>query len=329
MATPDSPYPWLDLHYAAPRTLVRIGRRRRLHLLVVGEGAPTVIFAAGLNGTTLHWARVQHAIARHTRTVAFDKAGMGFSDPGPLPRTASAIVEDLRSALAAADIPPPYVLVGGSAGGPQMRLFAFRHLREVVGMVMVDSSSEHQYRRMDVATGARESETLRRELRRTYTRLARFARTGALTPGTPEYERAVGPPSSMLTPAVQAAHVAQRTSPAFWRALRSEAAAADSVSSDEIAASRRLLGDMPLVVLTAGKFAPRPGETAATTKVRHEVWRTMHKEIAALSTRGERRTVAGAGHNIQIDAPDAVIAAIEEVLTLAPGVRRALYEAAV
>jgi pimeloyl-ACP methyl ester carboxylesterase len=286
-------------------------------LLIAGSGEPTVVFAAGLIGTTLHWARVQRALALKTCTVAFDKAGIGFSDPGPLPRTASAIVEDLRAALTAADIAPPYVLVGHSAGGPQMRLFAFSYPQEVVGMVMVDSSSEHQYRRMDDATGARDGETLRRELRRTYSRLARLARAGALTPGTPDYDRAVGPPSPTLTTAVQTAHAVQRTSPAFWRALRSESAAADSVSSDEVAAARRSLGDMPLIVLTAGKFPPRPEETVAATEARHELWRTMHEEIAALSTRGDRRTVEGAGHSIQLDKPEAVIAATEEVLAMA------------
>jgi pimeloyl-ACP methyl ester carboxylesterase len=322
VATPAAPDPWLDQHYAAPQTLVKISRRRRLNLLIAGEGAPTVIFAAGLIGTTLHWARVQRAVALNTRTVAFDKAGIGFSDPGPLPRTASAVVEDLRAALKVAGIAPPYVLVGHSAGGPQMRLFAFRCPQEVVAMVMVDSASEHQYRRMDDATGVREGETLRRELRRTYSRLARLAGAGALAPGTPDYDRAVGPPSPTLTPAVQAAHVAQRTSPGFWRALRSEAAAADSAGSDEVADARRSLGDtplgdMPLIVLTAGRISPRPGETVATTETRYEVWRTMHDEIAALSTRGERRTVEGAGHGIQMDKPEVVIAAIEEVLALA------------
>jgi pimeloyl-ACP methyl ester carboxylesterase len=314
-----APDPWLDQHYAAPQTLVKVGRRRRLNLLVAGEGAPSVIFAAGLNGTMLHWARVQPAIAAQTRTVAFDKAGLGFSDPGPLPRTASAIVDDLRAALAGAGVAPPYVLVGHSAGGPQMRLFAFRYPGEVVGMVMVDSSSEHQYRRMDEATAARDGERLRRRLRRTYTRLARLARAGALSPGTPDYERAVGGPAPSLTPALYAAHVAQRTSPSFWRALRSEAAAADSANSDEVAAARRSLGDMPLIVLTAAALAPRPGEAAVSVQARYQVWRTMHDEIAALSTRGERRTVEGAGHGIQMEKPEVVIAAIEEVLALAQG----------
>ena len=93
MAAAESSNPSLDQHYAVPQTLVKIGLRRRLNLLIAGEGAPTVIFAAGMNGTTLHWARVQRVIAEKTRTVAFDKAGLGFSDPGPLPRTAAAVVD--------------------------------------------------------------------------------------------------------------------------------------------------------------------------------------------------------------------------------------------
>lgn len=322
MAVSQSPNPWLDQLYAVPQTLVKIGRRRRLNLLIAGEGSPTVIFAAGLNGTSLHWTRIQPAIGTKTRTVAFDKAGLGFSDPGPLPRTASAVVEDLRSALKTADIAPPYVLVGHSAGGPQMRLFAFRYPREVVGMVMVDSSSEYQDRRMDQAKGDHEIETQRRKLLRIYSRMARLARTGGLTPGTPDYDLAVGPPMPTVTPAVWNALKTQRLSPGYWRAQRSESAASNTTSSDQVAAARKALGDtplgdMPLIVLTAGKNAvPRGEETAAAAEARHATWRAMHDEIAALSARGERRTV-DARHGIQMEKPQVVIGAVEEVLALA------------
>lgn len=324
MPAPASPDPWLDQHYAAPQTLVKIGRRRRLNLLIAGEGAPTVIFASGMGASMLDWARVQHAVALKNRTVAFDKAGLGFSDPGPMPRTASAIVEDLRAVLKAAQILPPYVLAGHSAGGVQMRLFAFRYPQEVVGMVMVDSPGEYQYQRFADALDDQVTErALRRDFRRTYSRLIRLARTGALAPGTPDYDRAVGPPLHTLSPAMQAARAAQRTSAAYWRAVRSESAAiygpdGSSISSDEVAAARRSLGDMPLIVLTAAKSPqPRPGEAVAAAETRRQLWRAMHDEIAALSTRGERRTVEGAGHSIQYDKPEAVIAAIEEVLDLA------------
>ena len=129
MVTSAEPNPRMDLYYAAPQTQVKIARRRRLNLLIAGEGAPTVIFAPGGGCTTLEWAPVQHPISALTRTVAYDNAGFGFSDPGPLPRTAAAIVNDLRAALRAADVAPPYVLVGWSMGGLIMRLFAFRYPR--------------------------------------------------------------------------------------------------------------------------------------------------------------------------------------------------------
>jgi pimeloyl-ACP methyl ester carboxylesterase len=122
-----------------------------------------------------------------------------------------------------------------------------------------------------------------------------------------------------LTPAVRAAHVAQRTSPAYWRAVRSESSASNSTSSDEVAAARRSLGDIPLIMLTAGKnISPRLGETAALAEAGHQAWRSMHEEIAGLSARGDRRTIAEAGHSIQWDKPETVIAAIEEVLALEP-----------
>jgi chloramphenicol 3-O-phosphotransferase/pimeloyl-ACP methyl ester carboxylesterase len=298
--------------YAAPQTLVNISPRRRLNLLVAGEGKPTVIFAPGGWASTLEWARVQHAIAARTRTVAYDNAGFGFSDPGPAPRTASAIVNDLRAALKATGVGPPYVLAGWSFGGLVMRLFAFLHPQEVVGMVMVDSASEHQIRWY-----AQDPSAWARDHRRKLLRAERMARAGALAAGAPEYDEFVvrdGAPE--LPPAVKAARRAQRTSPGFYRAARSESANMTTVTLDEMDAARTPLGDMPLIVLTAAEFFPIAPGSARPAEAWREAWRAGHDEIVALSTRGERRTIE-AGHAIQWERPDAVIAAIEAVLALA------------
>jgi pimeloyl-ACP methyl ester carboxylesterase len=187
---------------------------------------------------------------------------------------------------------------------------------------MVDSSSEHQSCRQFEATGDRRFAPTQREQderRRIIARVERLARAGALVPGTPEYKEFVGEPLPYLTPAVEAARVAQRTSPGFWRALRSESENFMSATSDEVAAVRRPLGDMPLIVLTGGRAFPLPDETAETLEARQKVWSEMHDEIAAPSTRGVRRTVEDAGHSTQVDRPDVVIAAIEEVLAMARG----------
>lgn len=307
----------LERYYAGPQTRVKISRRRRLNLLIAGEGEPTVIFAPGGWASTLEWSRVQHDVATKTRTVGYDNAGFGFSDPGPLPRTVSAIVSDLRAALEAADIPPPYVLAGWSFGGLAMQLFAFMYPREVVGMVMVDSSSEHQIGWLASDAKAR---AWMRGHRRKLLRAERLARAGALVTGAPEYEEFVvrdgAPP---LPAAVKAARRAQRTSPGFYRAARSEAA---PTTLAEISAVRRPLGDrplgdMPLIVLTAADFFPMPGDSDAQAEAWRQAWRTGHDEIAALSTRGERRSIK-AGHAIQWEKPKAVISAIEAVLAMAP-----------
>ena len=309
----------LDRYYAAPQTRVKVSGRRRLNLLIAGEGEPTVIFAPGGGASTLEWMLVQHPIAAKTRTVAYDNAGFGFSDPGPLPRTGSATVSDLRAALKAAHLAPPYVLVGWSLGGLIMRLFAFHYPREVVGMVLVDSSTEHQDRRFFEVTGdptfnpkSREA----REHRRKWLRVEQMARAGALAAGTPEYDEFVGPPTPVLTDATNAARLAQLTAPGRYRAFRSEMANVMTATSDEVDAVRAPLGDMPLIMLTAGLAPPALNDKA---EVFHQVLCTMHDEFAALSTRGVRRTVEGAGHDIQIEKPELVIAAIEEVLALARG----------
>jgi pimeloyl-ACP methyl ester carboxylesterase len=311
MATPAELNARLVRYYATPQTLVRVSRRRRLNLLIAGEGEPTVIFAPGGWASTLEWARVQQVIAAKTRTVAYDNAGFGFSDPGPLPRSACAIVNDLRAALRAAGIPPPYVLAGWSFGGLIMRLLAFKHPQEVVGMVMVDSSSERQI-------GLFATDPMAMAWRRKLLRVEQLARAGNLVAGTREYDEFVvrdGAPK--LPPAVKAARRAQRTSPGFYRAARSEYASL-AATLDEMNAARKPLGDMPLIVLTAGKFFPMPEQSVHPAEAWREAWRTGHDEIAALSTRGERRTI-DAGHAIQWEKPEAVVAAIEEVLTLARG----------
>lgn len=88
-----------------------------------------------------------------------------------------------------------------------------------------------------------------------------------------------------------------------------------SASSDEVCAARRPLGDIPVIVLTAAQSPqPRPGDSAVAAETRRRLWVEMHAEFAALSTRGECRTIADAGHNIPGDRPEAVIGAIEEVI---------------
>ena len=114
----------------------------RLHVVARGEGAPVVVLDAGLGGTSDSWSEVAPAVAEFTRVVAYDRAGLGRSGAGPLPRTSGRIVEELKALLDRAGLPAPYVLVGHSFGGMNVRLFASRWPESVAGIVLVEATHE-------------------------------------------------------------------------------------------------------------------------------------------------------------------------------------------
>jgi pimeloyl-ACP methyl ester carboxylesterase len=120
-----------------PGRLVDLGTHR-LHILELGRGDETVVMEAGLMSTVLSWTALQRELSKSFKTISYDRAGLGWSDLGPMPRTADRIVDELHSLLRRAGINPPYVLVGHSFGGLVMPLFAARFPDEVAGMVLID-----------------------------------------------------------------------------------------------------------------------------------------------------------------------------------------------
>ncbi len=129
------------------RTLRYICRGEGTPAVVVDQGAGLSIEAAFLRPILLGWPRVLRQIERTTSIIMHDRAGLGWSSEPSKPRTSAEMARDLRSVLQHARIAPPYVLVGHSIGGFNVRLFASEHPQEVAGMVLVDSSHPEQWRR--------------------------------------------------------------------------------------------------------------------------------------------------------------------------------------
>src|ERR1700678_1413310 len=127
-----------DMIYAQAGQLVDVGGFR-LNLYCTGSGSPTVVFDSGWEDWAPAWSTVQPQIARWTRACSYDRAGAGFSDPGPMPRTSMRIAEELHTALRNAGIDAPYILVGSAFGGDNVRTFADLYMNEVAGMVMDDA----------------------------------------------------------------------------------------------------------------------------------------------------------------------------------------------
>ena len=134
--------------YPAPGRMIDVGGHR-LHINCIGTGTPTVVIDAGWGDSSVAWSSwVQPAAARTTRVCTYDRAGMGYSEPGPLPRTAERFAQELHTLLTRAGEPGPYVLVGHSLGGALVRVYAHDYPAEVAGVVLIDSMS---------ASGARPS----------------------------------------------------------------------------------------------------------------------------------------------------------------------------
>ena len=127
-----------------PGELIDIGTHR-LHINCVGEGTPSIIIDSGLGGSSLEWFNIQKNLAENTRICSYDRAGYGWSDVGPSPRTTARIAKELKTLLTKAKIPGPYLLVGHSFGGYNIRYFASEYPELTAGLVLIDSSHHEQF----------------------------------------------------------------------------------------------------------------------------------------------------------------------------------------
>jgi pimeloyl-ACP methyl ester carboxylesterase len=268
-----------------------------MNVYCLGRGSPTVVLDSGIGGGMADWSKVHKDLSRITRTCAYDRAGYGFSDPGPMPREAAAIATDLSSLLKAANIRGPYVLVGHSAASLNIRLFANWRFDDVTGMVLVDPSGDFQRTRFEAAVPRLSDERLNAGPDRFAACLA-VARRALLIKNSDLYRGC------------------RENDPARLETPGSESAALDAASSAQNLITQRKYGALPLIVLTRDQ-TPSPGFTEAELAAHYAVWSGIHEEFAALSTVGQRRTVAGAGHYIQNDNPKAVIGAVHEVVIAA------------
>jgi pimeloyl-ACP methyl ester carboxylesterase len=134
-----------------------------IRMLVTGSGVATVVFENGCCGPLETWGKVQPEVSRFARTVTYDRAGVGLSEHGPLPRDGRRIAAELRRALRAAGIAPPYILVGHSLGGPYIRIFAGMYPDDVAGLVLVDPTADNE-RVGEAAAGLPELQSLRATL---------------------------------------------------------------------------------------------------------------------------------------------------------------------
>ncbi len=279
-----------------------------------GQGRPTVILDSGLGVPAIGWNPVQTEVAKFTRVCSYDRAGYGWSGGTTLQRTSAEIVKELHALLEAANEKGPYILVGHSFGGFNVRVYNGQYPNDVAGMVLVDASHEDQNDRMPPAIQAFMKKSLE-QLKRQQTIAPLLIRFGVVRFS----QRNQGEAPGVSKEFGQEMLYLERQ-PKFLDAAATEMGSF-SESANEVRAAGNL-GDKPLVVLTAGKSADAsqlpPGFPKKEFDDFHLVWvNDLQVKEAHLSTRGERIMVPDSDHMIPFERPDAIVAAIREVFSAA------------
>ena len=300
--------------------MVDIGGRR-LHLIESGNGQPAVILESGISASSLNWTQIRNEVSHFTRVCAYDRAGLGWSDPAGSPRVASRLIEELHALLSAAGIPRPYILVGHSFGGLLVSMYAAKFPDDVAGLVLVDPLAAAEW----IRPKPEQSRMLKRGIR-----LARrggwLARIGVvrfavarLTSGTRLVPKGIarltsGSGESFLSRIVgEVGKMPPEVWPmiqAHWcspRSFRGLAAALEALPSSSREASEIVVPNtIPLTILSARHC------TAAEVEAR--------EALARNSVRGRHIVAANSGHWIHLDQPELLV---HEIRSMVDSIRSA------
>jgi pimeloyl-ACP methyl ester carboxylesterase len=248
-----------------------------------GHGDLTVILDSGMGVPALGWAMVQPEVAKFARVCSYDRAGYGWSETGPKPRTSVQIAKELRALLDTAGEKGPYIMVGHSFGGNNIRVFTGMYPNDVVAVVLVDAEHGDEEKRIDQLLPASVKTQQTRRDQREAMRDRVFA-PFLLHLGIDRLNAAVGRGGHESLPK-------ELREELLYLNQRSEDAgkaenAADSISWDQVRSAGNL-GDRPLIVLTAGKpYDPDPLLSKEEFQRQNEMWiNILQAEEAHLSTR--------------------------------------------
>lgn len=281
-----------------------------------GNNAPTVVLEAGWGADHLIWSLVRPQIETFASVFSYDRAGMGWSDFIPTPRNSENIAQELHALLEKAEIPTPYILVGHSRGGLFVRHFAHCYPDKVAGMILVDSVHEQGYTHypqelQDFVRQSLESLLTTCKTRMTLTHEEIIEQINA---EQTIYSGENNPFPSHIQKLQQ-----DRQRPHSYEARVYELEWRLQQPATEISTQTPPnLGDIPLIVL----YVDSPKIPDLSTEVNDafaKITLSYQQEFAGLSTNGRLQHVPNSRHNIQLDQPQTVIDAVQEIVNLTKG----------
>ena len=294
--------------YAKPGELVDVGGRK-LDLRCSGSGTPVVVLEAGALADSMTWHLVQPLVAKSTKVCSYDRAGYGFSDDGPAPRDVDADAADLAALIKAAKLPTPVIAVGHSLGTNIVRHYAERHAGDVAGIVLVDPPPQHtsefsaEWVKADNEGGAQRIAFA--------SECAKAAGAGKLARPEGALAQCIRAPDPRFPEALNAAIRAQKEKAPFWHTLVSELQSNRTLFEQPVPADESH-GAIPLIVLSASD--PFEGAPPEGKQAMESARAKTQKAIAAMSTAGKLVNVPKSSHDIQLDQPEAVAKAVDEVI---------------
>jgi pimeloyl-ACP methyl ester carboxylesterase len=257
----------------------------------------------GLGGLSPLWGLVQPQVAKFARACTYDRAGYGWSETSPYPRTSQQMVKELHTLLTNAGIDGPYILVGHSLGGLNMRLFANQYPQEVIGVVLVDALSTNAYTRLGAPFKDYMAAT-----KKMFQTLAIISQLGLIRMGL-QFKGSEAAPEFVrkLPPRVQPLVTSQFHSQTFKAALAEMEGIENSMREVK---QTNFPEAIPLIVISHGMkmFSDSKSEETEYT------WQQLQEEMVNLSKEGSLEIAAYSGHDIHLDQPELVIAAIEKIM---------------
>jgi len=288
-----------------------------LHIYCTGEGSgPMVVVDAGNGDFSTGWQGIQPEVSKSARICTYDRAGYGWSDPSPHPRTATQMANELHQLLVNAKIDPPYILVGHSLGGLTVRVFASQYPDEVAGMILVDAGHEDQLERLP-------PEYLRLyDRQKSYFSVLGFmSRFGVLRMiGNSSKGADLAPPQvAKLPKEVQSIYLMMISHPSYFDTTLNELRSLPEITAEVRATGR--LGDLPLLILTADSLDEAAlqsiglGDDFPAAQLQ-QTFNALQTEFEALSTNSTHILVKDSTHAINLDQPEVVIKSILDMVEM-------------
>jgi pimeloyl-ACP methyl ester carboxylesterase len=296
--------------------LVDLGGHR-LHVNCTGKGSPTVVVENGLGDFSFDWILVQDRVSSFTRICTYDRAGYAWSDLGPKPRTFSQLNLELRDALSHLGEKGPFVLVGHSYGGPVVRNFAETYHDEVAGMVLVDAAFEGQRvgiggkMMMRLGDGAKGGSIPppHEDMRESDKAIAQLDAIQAQQPLDPMY--------NVLPPTDQKLQLWAQSRPETEDAENSQREwSGEYFAKWLVTPQKGTLGTIPLIVLTRAEGGYSDGDYEIPAAQLEKERKEGQAKLTLLST-NSKQIIVHSGHNMELEAPDDVAAAIRKVVDAA------------